>query len=252
MADYGPTPTLIPPTITINYDAGPKTASYTNNGSTPITAGTVIIQGSLFGFVISDIRPGQVGALQIMAGITAPITSGTAYAAGLRWYWDNIALVATTSTSNASGPNTPMGINTEAVSSSATDVYITITPAPFAIAGLQTVLPPTYTGVATTALAGTGTVQVGATALSQGVVVLDPTAGNTAYDLPSMVAGEDMTLINASGSVSALIFPPVPATNSAQINGTTANTSLTVPHNTSRLIKCLTPTQFASVPTVPS
>lgn len=75
-------------------------------------------------------------------------------------------------------------------------------------------------------LAGVGTTQVGATPLSGGAVMLiTPTAGNTAFVLASATStGRAVYVWNRSASVTALIFPPL----GGAINGGTVNASISL------------------------
>jgi hypothetical protein len=74
----------------------------------------------------------------------------------------------------------------------------------------------------TLGLAGTGTAQVGATAIGTTVTVGVPTAGNTAYTLPTgaqPMLKEWYFFNNAATAVTALIYPP---TGGATLNGSTS------------------------------
>jgi len=77
---------------------------------------------------------------------------------------------------------------------------------------------------ATTGLAGTGTAQSGATALTTSVTVGVPTAGQTAYTLPTKANGatflKEFYFFNqAATAVTALIYPPG---DGSSLNGSTS------------------------------
>ena len=81
-------------------------------------------------------------------------------------------------------------------------------------------------------LAGVGTAQVGAAAISQTMTVLSATGGATAFVMPAAVAGSGpYVLYNASGT-SALVYPGASNT----FNGGSADAALTLPTLRSLLI----------------
>jgi hypothetical protein len=82
-------------------------------------------------------------------------------------------------------------------------------------------------------LAGTGTTQATGTVLKAGTSVYTPTAGQTAVVLPPGLPGQDITVVNLSGTVAGVIFgsggdqiipmgSATPAASLAQPLGTTA------------------------------
>ena len=84
-------------------------------------------------------------------------------------------------------------------------------------------------------IAGVGTTQTGAAALTNGVVLLlTPTASNTAFILNSATStGRPLYLWNASSSQGALIYPPTGGT----INGGSVNASISIPTLTGAVVQ---------------
>lgn len=84
-------------------------------------------------------------------------------------------------------------------------------------------------------LAGVGTTQVGAATITTGVTSLTPTAGATAYVLPSSSQSRLYFLSNTSSTQTALIFP----NSGGTINTGTANSSVSIPPQTAAIFQAI-------------
>lgn len=74
-------------------------------------------------------------------------------------------------------------------------------------------------------LAGVGTAQVGAAAISQNMTIVTATGGATAFVMPAAIPGAGPLVIYNSSGTSALIYPGASKT----FNGGSADAALTLP-----------------------
>ena len=88
----------MPLSTTLRYDG--DVVEYTP--SSAVTAGTVVVQGTLVGVALQDIAANALGALSVEGVFDFPKTaagSGQAIAVGVAVYWDDTNDVATTTSS---------------------------------------------------------------------------------------------------------------------------------------------------------
>jgi predicted RecA/RadA family phage recombinase len=93
-----------------------------NSGETAIPSGAPVVNGSLFGFAIREIKPGELGAIQTDGIWDIPITANSTASVGDVAYWDatNSKVITTAST------NLPIGRFTKAVVSTDTTCQVMI------------------------------------------------------------------------------------------------------------------------------
>jgi len=77
---------------------------YTNGGSTTIASGTPILIGVRLGIAMTDIAPGQVGAVRVQGVFSVP-KDAEAISQGEQLYWDAAHSAAT----GTAGSNVPVG-----------------------------------------------------------------------------------------------------------------------------------------------
>lgn len=101
------------------------------------------------------------------------------------------------------------------MAASATLIGVGIPPRAARALGFPT--PPT--------LAGVGTAQSGAAAISQNMTIVTATGGATAFVLPAAIAGSGPLVVYNSSGTSALVYPGSGKT----FNGGSADAALTLP-----------------------
>ena len=111
--NFGPTPSITPPTMLVSFVHGGDTVTYYNNSANTLPAGTPIVQADLVGIPTSPIPPYSYGALIIEGAFRFPkSTAGeSGRAAGTKMYWDatNQTAVHSQQTAGNAGPNCYLG-----------------------------------------------------------------------------------------------------------------------------------------------
>lgn len=93
-----------------------------------------------------------------------------------------------------------------------------------------------------TSIAGVGTAQAGAAALTGTVNTLTTAGGATAFIMPAHNAGRTVEAYNTTATA-ALIYPPT----GAAIDGGSANASVSIAQNRGRVFRYITPLIIVSV-----
>lgn len=95
---------------------------WTNTGDTTLPSGAPILNGSLFGFLVRETKPGEKGAVQTNGIWEIDVTASSTANVGAIAYWDaSNAKVITTA-----GTNQPIGVFTKAVAATDTTCEVMI------------------------------------------------------------------------------------------------------------------------------
>jgi predicted RecA/RadA family phage recombinase len=205
-----------------------------------VTAGDVVVLGATPLVATQDIAAAGLGSLAVAGVFKVPKVTG-AIAAGDPIYWNPAGSPNTgTASSGACGASTPggyyMGVATLAALSADDYAYVRLAGSVRTRGNNQTV-------------AATGTNQATAAQLGEGFNFVTAADGTKGVLLPVGVAG--MTVEVKNDDVANAVLKVYPA-GAAQINALGASAAISMALKTSVVFKCYSPTQWYTIPLVPS
>lgn len=221
------------------YQSDDNQIDYTPGSA--VTAGDVILVGTVVAIATSDIASGVLGSLAIEGVFKLPKITG-AIAAGDPVYWDPVGSPVTGTASSGAASNTP-GVNYlagyAAVAAASGDSYV------------ATVLQPSKAGAAAlgaySTVAATGSTQADAAQVATGFVVVTAADGTKGVLLPVAAAGRSVVIKNNSASV-LKVWPA----GSGIINGLSASAAMSIAANTCPEFRASSATQWYTNPLLPS